>query len=162
MRSGEEPFASLAECKSHYTRLVTYGAVLDWFPVRGGMSWEICWFLHLHRILVFAKRPIIGIIIEFVGFIGLFGLVLRDHRLRCFFLTSWVHSSFFPVILQALRQTPFIGPILSLPYIRGVSAPETWLPAISVIAYHIFTGCRQASWSPTKCCLMFAEKKEKD
>ncbi|KGB74906.2 hypothetical protein CNBG_0744 [Cryptococcus deuterogattii R265] len=53
-------------------------------------------------ILVFAKRPVIGIIIEFVGFIGLFG-------------------SFFPVILQALRQTPFIGPILSLPYIRGAA-----------------------------------------
>lgn len=78
--------------------------------------------IHLHRILVFAKRPIIGIIIEFVGFIGLFGFVLRVNRLRQFFLTPWVYSSFFPVILQALRQTPFIGPILSLPYIRGVGA----------------------------------------
>ena len=29
--------------------------------------------------------------------------------------------SFFPVILQALRQTPVIGTFLSLPYIRGVS-----------------------------------------
>ncbi|WWD04902.1 hypothetical protein V865_002973 [Kwoniella europaea PYCC6329] len=53
-------------------------------------------------LLVFFKRPIIGILIEFVGFIGLFG-------------------SFFPVILQALRQTPFIGTFLSLPYIRGAA-----------------------------------------
>lgn len=31
------------------------------------------------------------------------------------------HRSFFPVILQALRQTPVIGTFLSLPYIRQVS-----------------------------------------
>ncbi|ODO05296.1 hypothetical protein L198_01988 [Cryptococcus wingfieldii CBS 7118] len=53
-------------------------------------------------ILVFAKRPVFGIVIEFVGFVGLFG-------------------SFFPVILQALRQAPVIGPVLSLPYIRGAA-----------------------------------------
>nr|ODN93992.1 hypothetical protein L203_00160 [Cryptococcus depauperatus CBS 7841] len=57
--------------------------------------------LMMSRFLVFFKHPIIGIIIEFIGFVGLFG-------------------SFFPVILQALRQTPFIGHILSLPYIRGL------------------------------------------
>ncbi|KAK1925366.1 vesicle transport protein [Papiliotrema laurentii] len=50
-------------------------------------------------ILVFFKWPVTGIIVEFVGFVGLFG-------------------SFFPVILQALRQTPIIGTFLSLPYIR--------------------------------------------
>ncbi|ODO10137.1 hypothetical protein I350_02365 [Cryptococcus amylolentus CBS 6273] len=55
-----------------------------------------------HLILVFAKRPVFGIVIEFVGFVGLFG-------------------SFFPVILQALRQAPVIGPVLSLPYIRGAA-----------------------------------------
>ncbi|KAI9631990.1 Got1/Sft2-like family-domain-containing protein [Dioszegia hungarica] len=50
-------------------------------------------------LLVFCKWPITGIAIEFVGFVGLFG-------------------SFFPVILQALRQAPIIGTFLSLPYIR--------------------------------------------
>ncbi|TXT13525.1 hypothetical protein VHUM_00892 [Vanrija humicola] len=49
--------------------------------------------------LVFAKWAKIGILVEFVGFIGLFG-------------------SFFPVVLQALRQIPIIGSFLSLPYIR--------------------------------------------
>jgi len=53
-------------------------------------------------ILVFFKWPITGILIEFVGFVGLFG-------------------SFFPVILQALRQAPIIGTFLSLPYIRQVA-----------------------------------------
>lgn len=48
------------------------------------------------------------------------------------------YSSFFPVILQALRQTPFIGPILSLPYIRGVSVSETRLSAMPVVAYDVF------------------------
>lgn len=51
--------------------------------MRSGVSWEFA-DLHFHRILVFAKRPVIGIIIEFVGFIGLFGLVLRGSYLRCF------------------------------------------------------------------------------
>jgi hypothetical protein len=37
----------------------------------------------------------------------------REHQL--------INRSFFPVILQALRQTPIIGTFLSMPYIRGVS-----------------------------------------
>ena len=32
------------------------------------------------------------------------------------------HRDFFPVILNFLRQLPFVGTFLSLPYIRGVSA----------------------------------------
>jgi len=66
--------------------------------------------------LVFFKWPITGIIVEFVGFVGLFGWVQRS--LIHYLLTR---RSFFPVILQALRQTPVIGTFLSLPYIRGVS-----------------------------------------
>ena len=70
------------------------------------------------RLLVFFKWPITGILIEFVGFIGLFGYaklhsILWGHKLMA--------RSFFPVILQALRQTPIIGTFLSMPYIRGVS-----------------------------------------
>lgn len=49
-----------------------------------------------------------------------------DHRLDMstlpFVLCSKLTArSFFPVILQALRQTPVIGTFLSLPYIRQVS-----------------------------------------
>ncbi|BEJ17506.1 hypothetical protein CspHIS471_0609070 [Cutaneotrichosporon sp. HIS471] len=60
----------------------------------------ICFFLGI--VLVFIKWPVIGISIELIGFIGLFG-------------------SFFPVVLQALRQMPVIGTFLSLPYVRGAA-----------------------------------------
>ncbi|CAK9784667.1 Got1-domain-containing protein [Cutaneotrichosporon oleaginosum] len=60
----------------------------------------ICFFLGI--VLVFVKWPVVGIAIELVGFIGLFG-------------------SFFPVVLQALRQMPIIGTFLSLPYVRGAA-----------------------------------------
>ena len=33
-----------------------------------------------------------------------------------------VHSDFFPVILTFLRQLPFIGTFLTLPYVRDVRA----------------------------------------
>ncbi|BEI86695.1 hypothetical protein CcaverHIS002_0700410 [Cutaneotrichosporon cavernicola] len=58
----------------------------------------ICFFLGI--VLVFIKWPVVGIAIELVGFIGL---------------------SFFPVVLQALRQMPVIGTFLSLPYVRGAA-----------------------------------------
>ncbi|KIJ67865.1 hypothetical protein HYDPIDRAFT_179986 [Hydnomerulius pinastri MD-312] len=51
--------------------------------------------------LVFFKYPFIGMIVETFGFLNLFG-------------------DFFPVILTFLRQLPFIGNLLSLPYIRPV------------------------------------------
>lgn len=60
----------------------------------------VCFFLGI--LLVFFKWPMVGIAIELVGFIGLFG-------------------SFFPVVLQALRQMPVIGTFLSLPYVRGAA-----------------------------------------
>ncbi|KZT26821.1 Got1-domain-containing protein [Neolentinus lepideus HHB14362 ss-1] len=50
-------------------------------------------------LLVFLKWPFIGVIIETFGFLNLFG-------------------DFFPVIVTFLRQLPFIGQLLSLPYIR--------------------------------------------
>ncbi|CAE6417273.1 unnamed protein product [Rhizoctonia solani] len=51
-------------------------------------------------LLVFFKWPFIGMIIETFGFLNLFG-------------------DFFPVIVTFLRQLPFIGTFLSLPYIKG-------------------------------------------
>jgi len=50
-------------------------------------------------LLVFLKWPTIGVLVEMFGFLNLFG-------------------DFFPVILTFLRQLPFIGQFLSLPYIR--------------------------------------------
>lgn len=32
-----------------------------------------------------------------------------------------LHSDFFPVILNFMRQLPVVGTFLSLPYIRGVA-----------------------------------------
>ncbi|EGN91859.1 hypothetical protein SERLA73DRAFT_191923 [Serpula lacrymans var. lacrymans S7.3] len=52
-------------------------------------------------LLVFLKYPFIGMVVETFGFLNLFG-------------------DFFPVILTFLRQLPFIGNLLSLPYIRQV------------------------------------------
>jgi len=51
--------------------------------------------------LVFLKYPFIGMIVETFGFLNLFG-------------------DFFPVVLTFLRQLPFIGTLLSLPYVRPV------------------------------------------
>ncbi|KIM91934.1 hypothetical protein PILCRDRAFT_761379 [Piloderma croceum F 1598] len=56
-------------------------------------------------LLVFLKWPFVGMIVETFGFLNLFG-------------------DFFPVILTFLRQLPFIGNLLSLPYIREVSQPQ--------------------------------------
>ena len=69
---------------------------------------------------MFLKWPFIGMIVETIGFLNLFGYV----PLSCFALYSliWVASSdFFPVILTFLRQLPGVGHILTLPYIRDVS-----------------------------------------
>jgi len=52
-------------------------------------------------LLVFVKWPFTGVIVETFGFLNLFG-------------------DFFPVVITFLRQLPFIGTFLSLPYIRGV------------------------------------------
>jgi hypothetical protein len=53
-------------------------------------------------LLVFFKWPFIGMVVETFGFLNLFG-------------------DFFPVILTFLRQLPFIGNLLSMPYIREVA-----------------------------------------
>ncbi|KAJ8518053.1 hypothetical protein ONZ45_g4817 [Pleurotus djamor] len=52
-------------------------------------------------LLVFLKWPFIGVVVEVFGFLNLFG-------------------DFFPVIITFLRQLPFIGNLLSLPYISGI------------------------------------------
>ncbi|KAH0827943.1 Got1-domain-containing protein [Lanmaoa asiatica] len=52
-------------------------------------------------LLVFFKYPFIGMMVETFGFLNLFG-------------------DFFPVVLTFLRQLPFVGTFLSLPYIQPI------------------------------------------
>jgi len=51
--------------------------------------------------VIILKWPILGMIVETFGFLNLFG-------------------DFFPVIITFLRQLPFIGNLLTLPYISWV------------------------------------------
>lgn len=48
------------------------------------------------------QRPKLGILIEGFGFVNLFG-------------------NFFPIALQAMRQMPYIGSVLSMPGVSGVA-----------------------------------------
>ena len=72
---------------------------------------------------MFFKRPFIGMLIETFGFLNLFGYVCFP----VFFVFSFsllkrkIISDFFPVVITFLRQLPFIGTVLSLPYVRIVS-----------------------------------------
>ncbi|KAA1475146.1 Got1-domain-containing protein [Dentipellis sp. KUC8613] len=53
-------------------------------------------------LLVFLKWPFFGVVLETFGFLNLFG-------------------DFFPVILTFLRQLPFVGQFLNMPYVRDVA-----------------------------------------
>ncbi|EJT97411.1 Got1-domain-containing protein [Dacryopinax primogenitus] len=52
-------------------------------------------------VLVFIKWPFVGMLVETLGFLNLFG-------------------DFFPVILTFLRQLPFIGNFLSMPFVSHI------------------------------------------
>ncbi|KAG8751509.1 Golgi Transport [Serendipita sp. 396] len=69
------------------------------FARKNKLRGTICFFGGI--LLVFFKRPLIGMIVETFGFLNLFG-------------------DFFPVVLTFLRQLPFVGNFLNLPYIRTV------------------------------------------
>ena len=64
-------------------------------------------------------------VIETFGFLNLFGYVSLESLF--FFSFSFLNkytefiSDFFPVVVTFLRQLPFIGTALSLPYVRDVS-----------------------------------------
>ncbi|KAI9018407.1 Got1/Sft2-like family-domain-containing protein [Hyaloraphidium curvatum] len=58
-------------------------------------------FFFLGIILVFLKWPFIGMLVETVGFVNLFG-------------------DFFPVIVSFLRRLPVIGTFLSLPFVAPI------------------------------------------
>jgi len=82
-------------------------------------------------LLVFLKWPTIGVLVEMFGFLHLFGWLffcppaLAHCLMRPFFFFS--SRDFFPVILTFLRQLPFIGQFLNLPYIRPVRTSTTAL-----------------------------------
>lgn len=55
------------------------------------------------------------------------------------------HSDFFPVILTFLRQLPFIGQVLNMPYIRNVSCACTiYIPYPPLCSGLIFAGRRSS------------------
>ena len=74
-------------------------------------------------LLVFLKWPFIGVIVETFGFLNLFGCVCNTlYPISCSYANySFTRRDFFPVILTFLRQLPFIGTLLQLPYIKDVS-----------------------------------------
>ncbi|SHO76945.1 Homodimeric protein that is packaged into COPII vesicles [Malassezia sympodialis ATCC 42132] len=59
----------------------------------------VCFFAGMA--LVFVRWTVLGMMVELVGFLNLFG-------------------DFFPVILSFLRQMPLVGPLLSAPGVRQV------------------------------------------
>ena len=72
-------------------------------------------------LLVFMKYAFIGMIVEIFGFLNLFGCVAFIFPDGGFELIVFFgFSDFFPVVVTFLRQLPFIGNILSLPYIGPV------------------------------------------
>ena len=83
-------------------------------------------------LLVFFKHPFIGMIVETFGFLNLFGLVLLPllPRCNCSFHST---SDFFPVVITFLRQLPFIGTFLTLPYIRTVCITSLLLSSLCLI-----------------------------
>jgi len=71
-------------------------------------------------LLVFLKWPFIGFVVEIFGFLNLFGYAINMRFSHSQLITDLLYSDFFPVILTFLRQLPFIGTFLTLPYVRDV------------------------------------------
>jgi len=85
---------------SGLTLIIGPSKTLYFFARKQKMRGTICFFGGI--LLVFLKWPFVGMIVETFGFLNLFG-------------------DFFPVILTFLRQLPFIGNVLSMPYVREVA-----------------------------------------
>ncbi|KAK9374410.1 Got1/Sft2-like family-domain-containing protein [Lipomyces chichibuensis] len=76
--------------------VIGHQRTLYFFARRQKIRGTICFLLGI--VLILCRRPITGFIIEFCGMMALFG-------------------DFFSVIVSFLRSLPFIGPVLSSPYI---------------------------------------------
>ena len=82
------------------TLLIGAQKTLIFFSRPQKLRGTVCFVLGIA--LVLYGWPVIGMAIEVFGILNLFG-------------------NFFPIILQLLRNTPFIGPALSNPYVqRGI------------------------------------------
>ncbi|KAG0046064.1 Golgi Transport [Gryganskiella cystojenkinii] len=84
---------------SGLTLVIGTQKTLYFFARRQKIRGTVCFFGGI--LLVFIKWPKIGVLVELIGFINLFG-------------------DFFPVILGFLRRLPVIGNILSAPGIAKV------------------------------------------
>ena len=58
-------------------------------------------------------------------------------------------SDFFPVILTFLRQLPFVGTFLTLPYVRDVRGQFLWFRSELTSLFFLDTGCRSFGWVET-------------
>lgn len=79
----------------------------------------VCFFTGMS--LVFLRWAIVGVIVETVGFLNLFGYVTFSVCVLVWRLCQLTCSrDFFPVILSFMRQMPIIGNVFSLPVIGQV------------------------------------------
>ncbi|GBC02788.1 hypothetical protein RclHR1_04820006 [Rhizophagus clarus] len=84
---------------SGITLIIGFNKTVFFFARKNKIRGTICFFGGI--LLVFLKWPKTGIIVEFFGFLNLFG-------------------DFFPVVISFLRKVPVIGTLLSAPYISHV------------------------------------------
>jgi len=89
-------------------------------------------------------------IVETFGFLNLFGCVLQVFSL--FPVSDSVLSDFFPVVVTFLRQLPFIGTALSLPYVREVSSQAYYCPKAKFDP-PCLTGRRSSCWLTNFCSI---------
>ncbi|EIN11721.1 Got1-domain-containing protein [Punctularia strigosozonata HHB-11173 SS5] len=85
---------------SGLTLIIGFTKTFYFFARKNKMRGTACFIGGI--LLVFLKWPFVGMVVETFGFLNLFG-------------------DFFPVILTFLRQLPFIGHFLTLPYVRDVA-----------------------------------------
>jgi hypothetical protein len=104
-------------------------------------------------LLVFLKWPFVGMVVETFGFLNLFGydVVNLVYRFTLLIYTTGPFSDFFPVIITFLRQLPFVGTFLSLPYIRVVS-PSLDL-VIQILKTHGISGGGPTRWFTNICSM---------
>ncbi|KAI9139276.1 vesicle transport protein [Paraphysoderma sedebokerense] len=81
------------------TFVIGFQKSIAFFARRNKIRGTICFFLGV--VLVFVKWPVIGMIVEMLGFVNLFG-------------------DFFPVVISFLRRLPVIGNFLNLPGVSKV------------------------------------------
>lgn len=81
---------------SGITLVIGAQKTVNFFARRNKIRGTVCFLGGI--LLVFLKWPFIGVCIELLGFLNLFG-------------------DFFPTIINVMRQLPFIGPVLSAPYV---------------------------------------------